>query len=329
VSEIADRSVTRHAARISRPAVMSFMAGGLAAFALPAAAQTGGVPVRMGSMAIDAAAQPNFGADAGIWAQNGILAQITVAQTGNTIMQAVMAGDLDVGVSNPLGLAVAVARNLPIAMIAPACLYSLRDGNPNLAVAKDGPIKAPRDLIGATFGVGALGDFSQLTLLAWLDKNNIPRDGVKFVELKRGEFGTALEKNLIQAALLTEPFKTDAMRAGQIRVIGDTELAVASETAPIVWFASKPWLQKNPDVARRLVKGIYATAQFANTHQAETAETLARITKLDPSVVANMKRLLCATSNERRYVEPTLLLGWKYGMLARPVTFDEFCPPIG
>jgi NitT/TauT family transport system substrate-binding protein len=314
---------------ISRSAAMSFMAGGVAALALPAAAQTAGVPVRMGSMAIDPGAEPNYGADAGTWADNGILAQITVSQTGNTIMQGVMAGELDAGVSNPLGLAVAVARNIPIAMIAPSCLYSARDGNANLVVAKDGPVKTPRDLIGATFGVGALGDFSQLTLMAWLEKNNIPRDGVKFVELKRGEFGTALVKNLIQGALLTEPFKTDAIRAGQVRVIGDTELAVAPETAPIVWFASKPWLQKNPDVAKRLVKGIYATAQFANTHQAETAETLARISKMDPSAVTNMKRLRYATSNERRYVEPTLILAWKYGMLSRPVTFDEFCPPIG
>ena len=308
---------------------MSLVAAGLAASpAWPAAAQTPAAPVRMGAMAIDAAAQPYFGADAGIWAQNGIQADITPAQTGNTIMEGVMAGELDVGVSNPLGLAVAVARNIPIAMIAPACLYSLRDGNPNLVVAKDGPIKVPHDLVGATFGVGALGDFSQLTLMAWLDKNNIPRDGVKFVELKRGEFGTALVKNVIQAGLLTEPFKTEAVRAGQVRVIGDTELAVAAETAPIVWFAAKPWLQKNPDVAKRLVKGIYATAQFANTHQADTAATLVRITKLDPEVVAGMKRLTCATSNERRYVEPTLMLAWKYGMLARPVTFEEFCPPI-
>jgi ABC-type nitrate/sulfonate/bicarbonate transport system substrate-binding protein len=164
--------------------------------------------------------------------------------------------------------------------------------------------------------------------MAWLDKNNIPRDGVKFVELKRGEFGTALVKNVIQAGLLTEPFKTEAVRAGQVRVIGDTELAVAAETAAIVWFAAKPWLQKNPEVARRLVKGIYATAQFANTHQTETAATLVRITKLDPSVVATMKRLTCATSNQPRYVAPTLMLAWKYGMLARPVTFEEFCPPI-
>ena len=239
-------------------------------------------PVRMGSMAIDASAQPYYGADAGIWAQNGIAAQITMSQTGNAIMQGVIAGDLDVGLSNPLNLAIAIARNIPIAMIAPAVVYSQRDANPNLVVAKDGPIKTPRDLIGATLGVGALGDFSQLSLLAWLDKNNIPRDGVKFIELKLGETGAALAKNVIQAGLLTEPFKADAVRAGQVREFGDTVLAIAPELAPTVWFASKPWLQNNSDLAKRLVKGIYATAQFSNRHLRETGASLVRISKSIP-----------------------------------------------
>jgi len=303
--------------------------GALYAAGAPRAARAADAVVRMGSMAIDASAQPYYGADAGIWAQNAISAQITLSQTGNAIMQGVMAGELDVGLSNPLNLAIAIARNVPLAMIAPAVVYSQRDANPNLVVAKDGPIKTPRDLIGATFGVGALGDFSQLSLLAWLDKNNIPRDGVKFIELKLGETGAALAKNVIQAGLLTEPFKADAVRAGQIREFGDTVLAIAPELAPTVWFASKPWLQNNPDLAKRLLKGIYATAQFANTHQRETGESLVRVSKMDPSVVANMKRLIFATSNERRYVEPILILAAKYGMLQRPLTFEEYCPPLG
>jgi ABC-type nitrate/sulfonate/bicarbonate transport system substrate-binding protein len=151
---------------------------------------------------------------------------------------------------------------------------------------------------------------------------------VKFIELKLPETGAALAKNVIQAGLLTEPFKTDAVRAGQVREFGDTVLAIAPELAPTVWFASKAWLQKSRDVAKRVVKGIYATAQFANTHQRETGESLLRISKMDPAAIATMKRLFFATSNERRYVEPILVLAAKYGMIQRPLTFEEYCPPI-
>lgn len=320
--------MTHRISTMSRIEVLSLAAAGIAACVRPALGQTTGTAVRMGSMAIDASAGPYYGDDAGIWAQNGIAAQITLSATGNAIMQGVIAGDIDLGLSNPLNLAIAVARNIPIAMIAPAVVYSKSDANANLVVAKDGPIKTPRDLIGATFGVGALGDFSQLSLLAWLDKNNIPRDGVKFVELKLPETGAALAKNIIQAGLLTEPFKADAIHAGLVREFGDTVLAIAPELSPTVWFASKAWLQKNPDVVKRVVRGIYATAQYANTHQRETAATLARVSKIDPTVVASMKRLYFATSNERRYVEPILILAAKYNMIVRPLTFEEFCPPI-
>ena len=42
-----------------------------------------------------------------------------------------------------------------------------------------------------------------------------------------------------------------------------------------------------------------------------------------------MKRLIFPTSNERRYVEPILVLAAKYGMVSRPANVRGVCPPIG
>jgi NitT/TauT family transport system substrate-binding protein len=307
-----------------RSMAMTIIGGGILAVARPVCAQSAPVTVRMGSMALDAAGEAYYGTEAGIFASNGIAPQITTFATGAAIIQAVLAGDIDVGVANPLALATAIARNIPVQMIVPAVVYSKSDSNPNFVVAKDGPIKVPKDLVGATFGVSTLADLNQLSLLAWLDANGVSRDGVKFVELKFGELGLALQRNIIQAAIITEPFKTDAMRAGQIRDFSDTYLSIAPEIAPMVWFGSKAWLQKNPDTAKKLVNGIYATAKWANSHTKETGDMLAKIAKMDPAVVANMKRLIFATSNERRYSEPLLKLAARYNMVPRPVTFEEY-----
>lgn len=322
--------MSHETSRLSRSAALSVLAGGAAAAALPARAlaQAAGTPVRMGAMPLDASGEAYYGADAGIWQANGIAATITTSQSGQAIIQGVVTGDLDVGLGAPLNIMTAIARNIPLVMIAPAVIYSAKDANPNLVVAKDGPIKVPKDLVGATFGVSTLADLNQMSLLNWLDKNNVPREGVKFVEMKFGELGLALQKNLVQAAILTEPFKTDAMRAGQIRDFSDTYLSIAPEISPFVWFSTKAWVQKNPDLAKRLVKAIYATAAYANTHQKETGDSLARVAKMDPAVVANMKRLIFATSNERRYTEPLLTLAVKYNMVTRPISFAEFSPPI-
>lgn len=311
------------APRMPRSAALALVAGGVLALHGTAAAQTGGL-VRIGSIPIDASGESYYGVDAGIFAANGVNAQVTTLNTGAAILTAVLAGDLDVGIANPLQIAVAIARGVPLVMLAPAALYSLRDANANLVVAKDSPFKSPKDLVGATFGVSSLSDFNQLSLLAYLDTNKVPRDTVKFVELPFSEVGAALARGTIQAAVITEPFKSKAVAAGQIRDFGDTYLTIQPEIAPIFWFTTKDWIQKNPDLAKRFVSAIYATARWANSHYKESGAILARVAKMNPADVATMKRLYFATSNDRKYTEHTLALAYQYGMLPRPVTFEEF-----
>src|SRR5208282_2606574 len=184
-----------------RSSILSLLAGGLAAATRPALAQTALPTVRMGTLAIDAGGQAFYGTDTGIFTANGINPQVVLLTGGAAIVSAILSGDLEAGASDPLAGATAIARGIPIQMIAPGCLYSKRDASANLFVARASPIAKPKDLVGATFGVGALGDFNQLSLLAWLDSNNVPRDGVKFVELKFSELGLALQRGTVQAAI--------------------------------------------------------------------------------------------------------------------------------
>jgi NitT/TauT family transport system substrate-binding protein len=312
------------APRMSRSAALTLLAGGVLALRGTAFAQTPGATVRIGSIAIDASGESYYGVESGIFASNGINAQITTLNTGSAIITAVLAGDLDVGIANPLQIANPIARNIPLVMLAPAALYSLRDANANLVVAKNASFKTPKDLVGATFGVSSLADFNQLSLLAWLDTNHVPRESVHFVELPFSEVSAALARGTIQAAVITEPFKSMGVQAGQIRDFGDTYLTIQPEIAPIYWFTTRGWVQKNPDVAKKLVNAIYATAKWANAHTRESGDILAKIAHMDTANVATMKLLYFATANDRKYTEHTLALASQYGMLPRPVTFEEF-----
>src|ERR1700721_4444977 len=100
-----------------RSAAMTFIAGGLLAAARPALAQTTPATVRIGSLAIDASGESYYGVDSGIFAANGISAQITTQSTGSVIITAVLAGDLDVGIANPLQIATGTRGATP-----PVCL---------------------------------------------------------------------------------------------------------------------------------------------------------------------------------------------------------------
>jgi len=299
------------------------MAGSMLA-ARPAFGQSAAPAVRIGALTIDSSAEAYYGTDTGIFANAGFAPQVTTLTNGAAIMAAVLAGDLDVGISNPMQIAVGLARGVPVQMIAPAALYSKRDASITIVVAKDSPFKIPKDLIGSTLAVGALSDFNQLSLLAWLQTNNIARESIRIVELPLGEMGAALQRGTIQAAFTSEPYKTTAQRAGQIRDFADTYLTIAPEIATTVWLSTKGWLQKNPELAKNVLNGIYATARWANGHVPESGAILARVAKMDPAVVATMRRSYYATVNDRKYVEPMLKLAARFNMLARPVTFEEY-----
>jgi len=312
---------------ISRLTALSLVAGGIVAAKRPAGAQTAPATVRIGTMSIDPFGETYFGVDQGIYHNNGIDAQLSTLPNGSTIVQSVLGGDLDVGLANIVTVAAAVAKGIPLLMIAPAALYSAKHSYSRLCVAKNSPFKTAKDLDGGTMAVSSLNDFNQLGVAAWLEYNGVPPARVHFIELKFPEMGPALQRGTVQAATIAEPALSSAIHLNEARAFADVYEVIAPEFANIVWFTSKSWLQKNPDTAKRLVSGIYATARWANDHQPQSADILAKVSKMDPAVVAAMTRAYFATSGSPKYVQAPLDFALRYGLISRPVTTAEFIAP--
>lgn len=312
---------------IPRSSALALIGGGLLAATGAAGAQTPPASVRIGTMAIDPFGETYFGVDQGIYRNSGVDVQLSTLPNGSTIVQSVLGGDLDVGLANIVTVAAAVAKGIPLVMIAPAALYSAKHSYSRLCVAKNSPFKSARDLDGGTIAVSSLNDFNQLGVAAWLEHNGIPPARVHFVELKFPEMGPALQRGTVQAATIAEPALSTAIHLNEVRAFADVYEVIAPEFANIVWFTSKNWLQKNPDAAKRLVNGIYATARWANDHQPQSAEILARVSKMDPTVVSSMTRAYFATSGNPKYVRAPLDFALRYGLISRPVTTAEFIAP--
>jgi NitT/TauT family transport system substrate-binding protein len=310
-----------------RSTALTLLAGGLVAATRPAAAQSTPADVRIGTMSLDPFGEAYYGVERGFFRDNGINATLTTLGNGSTIIQAVLGGDLDVGMSNIVNVAVAVTKGIPVVMIAPAALYSAKHSYSRLCVAKNSPFKSAKDLEGGTIAVSALNDFNQLGVAAWLEHNGVAPGKVKFVELKFPEMGAALLRGTVQAATIAEPALSGAVKSGEVRLFADVYGVIAPEFTNIIWFTTKAWLQKNPDVAKRLLTGIYAAGRWGNANPALSAEILARVSKTDPAVVNSMTRALYATQNDPKYVQAPLDFATRYGLLSRTVTPQEFIAP--
>lgn len=314
---------------MQRSSALALLAGAVLATTRRAGAQTDLPTVRIGSDPIDSFGEAYFGDDRGIFRENGVNVAISTFANGATIVQGVISGDLDAGMANIVNVAAAVAHGIPLQMIAPAALFSAKHAYSFLCVAKNSPLKTAKDLVGQTIAVSTLNDFNQLGVQAWLDHNGVPPASVKFVELKFPEMGPGLQRGTVAAATIAEPSLSAAIHNDQVRAFANVYSVIAPEFANIVWFSSKAWLQKNPDAAKKLVAGIYATARWSNAHQADTASIIARVAKLDAAVVAGMTRAYFATTGDPKYVQAPLDFAYRYGLIARPITTAEFIAPIG
>lgn len=312
---------------MKRFGMLALVAGGLCGARVPARAQTAVATVRVGTMSIDPFGEAYYGVDRGFFHAAGIDAQLSTLTNSSTILQSVLSGDLDAGLANTVQLAVAIARGLPVQMLAPASLYSARDATHGLAVARNAPFKTAKDLVGGTIAVSTLADFNQLGISVWLDRNGVNPSSVHFVELKFSEMGQALARGTVQAAQIAEPAMSNAIRAGDVRPFADVYSAIAPEFATIVWFGAKKWIAANPEAVKGLRSAIFATARWANTHYAESAEILSTVAKVDAATIAAGNRVYFATRNDPKFIEGPLAAAAKYGITSRPVTVAEYMAP--
>jgi ABC-type nitrate/sulfonate/bicarbonate transport system substrate-binding protein len=89
------------------------------------------------------------------------------------------------------------------------------------------------------------------------------------------------------------------------------------------WFANRDWLAKNAETVRKLVRAIYDTARWANSHHAETALILAKYAKMDPEKIRKMNRAVYDTVIDPKKLQPPLDIAWKYHALERPLLASE------
>jgi len=99
--------------------------------------------------------------------------------------------------------------------------------------------------------------------------------------------------------------------------------AIAPSYAVSAFFAQPDWARKNAGVVERFMRVTYNTAAYTNTHPAETAATVAEITKIPLAIIQKMTRVHSATKTAPAIIQPVIEVAAKYGYIARPFPAEE------
>lgn len=310
----------------SRAAFIAASTAGFTAAGIPRSARAQAVKVRIGAPFSDSFGAPFWAKDAGAFARAGFEIEVSNMANAGAVAAALAGGSLELGIGDFVSSTNAIVKGLPIQLVAGCGLYLASEPTTWLCVAKDSPIRGPRDLEGKSVSVPTLVGLTTASVKAWLTQNGVEVDKVKIVELNTAAAGAAIVRGTIDCGLLGEPFYTP-MR-NEFREIGRPMDAIAKEFLLSAWFAARPWVEADRERARRVVAAIYETNRWANAHRPETLAIFANTIKQSVEALRGIVRTQYATALVPAQIQPVLNAGEKFKLIDRLVDANSLLPRL-
>ena len=263
----------------------------LTALLLPAAALAADpVPIKIGYIPVGDCLQYYVAEDLGYFATEGLAATGLPMKGGAVIAPAVEGGELAIGWSNTVSIILAHAKGFDFAFLAPGAegVAGTNDVHA-LLVAADSKITAVAELAGKTVAINTLGNINEAAMRALAEKAGIAPDSIRLVEVPFPDMAGALAKGSVQAALVLEPFVTDAVSRGAAKVLTPSPHdAFGSPYLIGGWFAKKAWIKAHPAEAAGFLRAVTKASAFIAAHPDKARTLLSQRTKLAPELAAKI-----------------------------------------
>ena len=203
---------------------------------------------------------PCFAADHDLFARHGLPpVEVGISTAPPTLLPAVIAGAIQVGVSTCIGVAMARDNGLDVKLLAGASIQE--HGHPNTAIlaAPDSTLSKPADFVGKRVVIpGVNGSFHVMFQKWMLDGGQDPKS-VTYLEAGFAQAGDYLRNRSADAVLSTEPFMSRMLQAGIARRVADYFDPAEPLVFDSVFIVQGAWAAANP----KLIAGLRATLNDA------------------------------------------------------------------
>ena len=242
--------------------------------------------------------------DRGMFAKAGLHVKIQIVNSGSAAVQAVVGGAAQVAFTNPLTLTDAVAKGIPLQIVAPGGEYNHSAPSTRLLVMPDSPIKTIADLDGKTVAVTGLHDLLSIGMQSLADQQGGHSSSIHFVEVPPSTMYAALQQHRVDAVIDYDPF-TSVMVQDGARTVGLPLDGIAPVFDGAMYIANTPWLQAHHDEAAKFAQVIHDASLYATAHFAELIPFISKYTKMP---VATLQK-----------IAPEIYPGGMYPELLQPV----------
>jgi NitT/TauT family transport system substrate-binding protein len=262
----------------------------------------------------------------------GLTVKPQVVGSGAASLAAVVGGANEIGTGNLLSVVQASEKGLDLQAIAPANeaaadASDTEHATSAIIVSADSPVKSPADLAGKTIAVNAVKSLGDLTVLESLAKKDVDVSSIKFTELGFPDMLTALDSHRVDAIWEVEPFVT-AARAQGARVIDVNFEGTASRLPLGTYYATKRFIDDNPETIRTFASVIKRANQYANNHADEVRESVLTFTEIPPAAARAMALPINAQSFSQENIDLLGRLMLKHGLTEHLPDVNEIFGPV-
>ncbi len=298
---------------------------GIALAALVLASPLHAETIRVGYIPVGDCLQLYVAQEQGYLEAEGITVETTPLAGGALIAMAVEAGELDVGWSNLVSLAIAADKGFGFVILSPGA-FELEDSNRvhSILVAKDASIANFADLEGKTVAINTLGNINEIAMNALADAEGVDIAKIRLVEVPFPQMGAALASGSVDAILVLEPFVTITTENGTAKVLEPAALKSYGERFLIAaWFAQQSWIEENKEAAAGFRRAMLKASQYIEDNPKKARDVLTRHTKLTAELAQTITLPYFGLEATDADIQPLLDLPAKYGFIAKPLTATQ------
>jgi NitT/TauT family transport system substrate-binding protein len=268
-----------------------------------------------------------YAQSAGLFKRAGLDVTIQLANSGATVAQAIVGGAMDIGKGTITSIIAAHARGIPIVLITPSMIYRKDSPTSGVVVAANSALRTARDLQGKVVACSALGGIAYLGLRAMVDQQGGDSELVKFIEMPGAAVPVAVEQGRVDAGVTEEPYLTESIRGGKVRLLLDMLDGYPRPVLEAVFFATRDYVTQHHEDVRRFTQAVAEAARYTDTHEAETVPLFVALSGMDPRLAQQMHHTYTPLTFDASEIQPVIDLAAKYKTIPKAFDARELLAP--
>jgi len=283
-------------------------------------------PITMGVLPIVPSAALQLGIDEGIFEEHGFDVTLETGQGGAALLPAVVSGQMQFAISNPLSIMLAQGEGLDVRLIT-GYSHSLKEGDDITSVwaSADSGIASPKDLEGKTVAVNTLRTMGEVSIKKIVSEDGGDPNGVEFVELGFPDMPAALSAGNIDAAWVPEPFQT-ILKDGGNQLISYNYQDTMPGVPTMSVITAGTLAEQDPEMVDEFVAAVDEVTTFAQENPDKVRETLTTFLEMDDALAQKVLIEDFGAQMDEEAMQKLADLSLEYGLLSEPVDMEKLMP---